>query len=204
MKDTGIPLDDSIISLFLNPRTKFLKPIHMDFKVVDYSNDNELYDITGFIDVKDLYLRKFRSYPQKTSYKLYEQVAKDLGLGYNSNIDDTDDKMTWINTGDKLVRFLNDTLKYTYKSDEAFLKHYIDYYYHLNYVDLEKELKRDIEKEMMDKLKDVEKKISEIKETNQLFCQKSGKTFYLGLRVYLFVITHAGKHHAANRCIFGL
>jgi hypothetical protein len=148
MKDTGIPLDDSRISLFLNPRTKFLKPIHMDFKVVDYSNDNDLYDITGFIDVKDLYLRKFRSYPQKTSYKLYEQVAKDLGLGYNSNIDDTDDKMTWINTGKKLYEFINGVTQYTYKSDETYLIQYIDFYYNLNYVDVEKEMKRDITKEL--------------------------------------------------------
>ena len=148
MKDTGIPLDDSGISLFLNPRTKFLKPIHMDFKIVDYSNDNDLYDITGVIDLKDLYLRKFKSYPQKTSYRLYEQVAKDLGLGYNSNIDETDDKMTWINTGSRLFEFINGVTKHTYKSDETYLIQYIDFYYNLNYVDVEKEMKRDITKEL--------------------------------------------------------
>ena len=113
MKDSGIPLDDSKISLFLNPRTKFLKPIHMDFKIVDFSDDNQVYDITGVVDVKELYLKKFQSYPQKTSYKLYEQVAKDLGLGYNSNIDDTDDKMNWINTGNRLYEFINGITKHT-------------------------------------------------------------------------------------------
>jgi hypothetical protein len=148
MKDEGMPLDDSRITLFLNPRTKLLKPIHLDFKIIDFSENNGIYQIEGVLDAKELYLKKFKSYTQVTSFELYKQISRDLGLGFNSNIDDTDDKMTWINTGDKLVRFLNDTLKYTYKSDEAFLKHYIDYYYHLNYVDLEKELKRDIEKEL--------------------------------------------------------
>jgi hypothetical protein len=148
MKDSGIPLDDSRISLFLNPRTKFLKPIHMDFKIVDFSDDNDIYDITGVIDIKDLYLRKFQSYPQKTSYKLYEQIAKDLGLGYNTNIDNTDDKMNWINTGNKLYEFINGVTKHTYKSDETYLIQYIDFYYNLNYVDVEKEMKRDITKEL--------------------------------------------------------
>ena len=148
MKDSGIPLDDSKISLFLNPRTKFLKPIHMDFKIVDFSDDNQVYDITGVVDVKELYLKKFQSYSQKTSYKLYEQIAKDLGLGYNSNIDDTDDKMNWINTGNRLYEFINGITKHTYKSDETYLIQYIDYYYSLNYVDVEKEMKRDITKEL--------------------------------------------------------
>jgi hypothetical protein len=148
MKDEGMPLDDSRISFFLNPRTKLLKPIHLDFKIIDFSENKGIYQIQGFLDVKDLYLKKFKSYPQLTSFGLYKQISKDLGLGFNSNIDDTDDKMTWINTGHKLFEFLNETVRYSYKSDETFLKHYIDFYYHLNYVDLEKELKRDIEKEL--------------------------------------------------------
>jgi hypothetical protein len=148
MKQSGIPLDDTKISLFLNPRTKFLKPIHMDFKIVDFSDDNDIYGITGVIDIKELYLRKFQSYSQKTSYKLYEQIAKDLGLGFNSNIDNTDDKMTWINTGNKLYEFINGVTQHTYKSDETYLIQYIDFYYNLNYVDVEKEMKRDITKEL--------------------------------------------------------
>ena len=148
MKDEGMPLDDSRISFFLNPRTKLLKPIHLDFKIIDFSENKGIYQIQGFLDVKDLYLKKFKSYPQLTSFGIYKQISKDLGLGFNSNIDDTDDKMTWINTGHKLFEFLNETVRYSYKSDETFLKHYIDFYYHLNYVDLEKELKRDIEKEL--------------------------------------------------------
>jgi hypothetical protein len=102
MKDEGMPLDDSRISFFLNPRTKLLKPIHLDFKIIDFSENKGIYQIQGFLDVKDLYLKKFKSYPKLTSFGLYKQISKDLGLGFNSNIDDTDDKMTWINTGHKL------------------------------------------------------------------------------------------------------
>lgn len=148
MKDQGIPLDDSRIAVFLNPRTKLLKAIHLDFKIIDFQESNGTYEIEGLLDLKDLYLKKFKSYSKKTSYELYEQIAKDLGLGYNSNLDNTDDKMTWINTGKKLFQFMNECIKYTYKSDETFLTQYIDFYYHLNYVDLEKEMKRDIEKEL--------------------------------------------------------
>jgi hypothetical protein len=148
MKDKGMPLDDTKLTIFLNPRTKFLKSIHMDFKISDFSDDNDIYDITGVIDVKELYLRSFKSYSQKSSYKLYEQIAKDCGLGFNSNIDDTNDQMTWINTGNRLFEFINGCVEHSYKSDETYLAQYIDFYYNLNYVDLEKEMKRDIKKEL--------------------------------------------------------
>jgi len=148
MKDRGTPLDDSLISLFINPRTKFLKPIHMDFKIAEFSNDNDIYDITGVINVKELFLRKFQSYSKKSSFKLYQQIAKDLGLGFNSNIDDTDDQMVWINTGNKLYEFINGVTPHTYKSDETYLIQYIDFYYCLNFVDVEKEMKRDIQQEL--------------------------------------------------------
>jgi hypothetical protein len=148
MKSDGMPLDDSKISLFLNPRTKFLKPVHLDFKIIEFSENREIYDITGVIDVNELYLKRFQSYQKLTSYELYSKVAQEIGLGYNSNLDNTDDRMTWINPGDRLINFLNNSQQITYKSDDTFISYYIDFYYCVNYVDVEKEIRRDISKEL--------------------------------------------------------
>jgi hypothetical protein len=144
----GMPLDDSTISIFLNPRTKFLKPIHMDFKIVDFDKNGTNYEIFGVIDINDLYLRKFQSYKDMTSFELYQKVAKECGLGFNTNIDNTNDKMTWINTGRRVYEFINDSIESSYKSDETFLTQYIDYYYNLNMIDIEKEYRRDVSKDI--------------------------------------------------------
>jgi len=148
MKNQGTPLDDSILTVYINPRTKNLKPIHMDFKIVSFSELSGLYKITGVVDVSPLYIKGYKSYSKKTSFGLFKDVCNELGLGFNSNIDDTDDKMTWINTGDRLITFLNTVLQNVYKSDETFLYAYMDFMYAFNYVDIEKELKRDIKEEL--------------------------------------------------------
>ena len=148
MKDKGFPLDDSKISIFINPRSKQLKPIHMDFKIIKFSVYNGVYNMTGVIDVNGLYITVFKSYPNMTSFDTLKTISKDIGLGFNTNIDDTDDRMTWINTGSEIVDFIDDIIDHSYKSDETYLLQYIDFYYNLTYVDVEKELSRDIKEEL--------------------------------------------------------
>ena len=148
LKGNATPLDDSIISIYINPRSENLKPIHMDMKIASFSENQGSYRITAVIDVAPLYVKRFASYPKKTSFDLYKEVCENLGLGFNSNLDDTDDEMTWINTGERLITFLNSIIESTYKSDETFLYAYMDFRYAFNFVDIEKELKRDIKKEL--------------------------------------------------------
>ena len=148
MKDEGFPLDDTRVSLFLNPRSQVLKPIHLDFKIVNFSVSGSSYTITGLINVPNLYIKNYKSISKKTSFAALQEIAKDCQLGFNSNIDDTNDMMTWINTGDRNMEFIENITDVSYKSDETFLISYIDYYYNLNYVDLEKELNRDLRQEL--------------------------------------------------------
>lgn len=148
MKDEGFPLDDTRVSLFLNPRSQVLKPIHLDFKIVNFSVSGNSYTITGLINVPNLYIKNYKSISKKTSFGALQEIAKDCRLGFNSNIDDTNDMMTWINTGDRNLEFIENISEVSYKSDETFLISYIDYYYNLNYVDLEKELNRDLRQEL--------------------------------------------------------
>jgi predicted chitinase len=148
MKDQGFPLDDTKISVFLNPRTTQLKPIHMDFKIVNFQVDEPVYSITGVLDVNKLYVKQFKSYSNMSSYQALTQIARESGLGFNSNVNDTNDIMTWINPGQKVYEFLNRIVDSSYLSDESFILGYVDYYYNYNFVDLEKELSRDLKQEL--------------------------------------------------------
>ena len=148
LKDKGFPLDDSKISIFINPRTQQLKPIHMDFKIVKFNVNGSTYTMSGLIDVDKLYVKSFKSLASMTSFDALKSLAQEAGLGFNTNIDNTDDKMTWINTGQRTIDFIDSIVENSYKSDETYLLAYIDLLYNLTYVDLEKELNRDVKQEL--------------------------------------------------------
>jgi len=142
------PRDDTKFDLFINSRSPNLKSIHLKMKIEDYAKlQNKTYQFFGTLDVSHLYRMKFKVY-RGTSFKILREVCKELGLGFNSNIDDTKDDMPWRNIGDKQFKFIQEVVKHSYISDTSFMAGYIDYYYCFNYVDVEKEMTRDISKDV--------------------------------------------------------
>lgn len=148
MKDRGFPLDDSILTIFINSRTEQLKAIHLDFKIIKFSAQGRTYTMTASLDANLLYIKKFKSYSNKSSFDTLKEIADEIGLGFNSNIDDTNDSMIWINPGQKTTDFIEEVTTNSYKSDETYLTSYIDFFYNLNYVDVGKELARDVSEEL--------------------------------------------------------
>ena len=149
-KDNGFPVDDTTISIFIYSRSKRLRSINMDFKISNFRDlgQNE-FTIMGIANIPEIFLRKFKSYSKKTSFEALKDLAKECELGFCSNIANTKDKMTWINTGFPNYQFIDSVVKNSYLSDDAFLNCYIDFYYNLCYVDVEKELTRNNELDKM-------------------------------------------------------
>ena len=143
-KEDGFPTDDAIISIFIYSRSKRLRSINMDFKVSNFRDlGTGQYMITGVANIPEIFLRKYESFSSQTSFQALQNLANECELGFCSNISDTSDKMTWINTGFPNYQFIGSIVKNSYLSDEAFLNCYIDFYYNLCYVDIEKELNRE-------------------------------------------------------------
>lgn len=144
MKKEGMALDDTKFELFLNSGTQNLKSIHLKFKLLSIiENKNGSYTATGTLDLPDFYKIRFKSY-KGTSFEVLRQISNELQLGYNSNINNTSDEMNWINNGKLFKDFTDDIIQHSYISDTSYVLGYIDYYYCLNYVDIEKEWLRDI------------------------------------------------------------
>ena len=148
MKDKAAPLDDTKIKIFFNPRSNQLKEILMQFKITSFSVNNATYTIEGIIDVNLLHVIQYKSYPKMTSHKVLQSIAREAGLGFNTNIDDTNDAMTWLNPGLYVHDFMDQVVESSYKSDTSFIACYIDYYYNFNIVDLAKELERNIDNQL--------------------------------------------------------
>lgn len=149
-KDNGFPVDDTIISIFIFSRSKRLRSINMDFKISNFKDLglNE-FTISGIVDLPQVYLRKFKSYSKKTSFEALQDLAKECEMGFCTNISNSNDRMTWINTGFPNYQFIDNIVKNSYLSDSSFLNCYIDFYYNLCYVDIEKELNRNNELDKM-------------------------------------------------------
>ena len=142
IKNIGMPQDDTKFEFFLNSRSPNIKSIHLKFKIEDFTTLSKgQYSIYGTLDISGLYRIKYQPYTG-TSYEVLREIAKELKLGFNSNITNTDDKMIWRNVGDKQYQFIEKIIKHSYISDKSFMVGFIDYYYCFNYVDVDKELKR--------------------------------------------------------------
>jgi len=148
MKKEGFPLDNTKFEIFINSGSSNLKFVHLRFKLENFQNNKRgSYTITGTLDLKDFYKPSYKSY-NGTSFEVLRTISKELELGFNSNINNTTDSQKWTNTGKLPKDFINDIVSHSYISDESFLMGYIDFNYCFNYVDLEKEWRRDITKDV--------------------------------------------------------
>jgi predicted chitinase len=137
-------LNDTKFEIFLNSGSDILKSIHLKFKLeIQQDNKKGSVTITGIIDLKDFYKIGYKSY-NGTSFEVLRKLSSELELGFNSNISNTNDTMRWRRNGTLTKDFIIDIVKHSYISDESFMIGYIDYYWCFNYVDIEKEWKRDI------------------------------------------------------------
>ena len=144
LKKVGFPGSDSTFDVFMNSGSKVLKSIHLRMKIDNFQeNANKSYTMTGTLDLRDFYKVNYKSWTG-TSFEVLREMSSELNLGYNSNIDQTTDSMKWINTGMTWREFIGDVVSHSYISDDAFTLAYVDFYYCLNYVDLEKEWSRDV------------------------------------------------------------
>lgn len=144
-KKSGMPGDDTKISLFVNSRSKYLKSIRMDFKILNFKEiGGAKYRVEAILDLPGIFLRKYQSFGSKTSFDALQQIAKDCGLGFVTNMNNTNDLQNWVNTGLTNREFIEKITEKSYVSDTSYQVCYVDYYYNLVYLDLSNEFKRDV------------------------------------------------------------
>ena len=142
------PMDNSKFDLFLTSGSKNLKSIHLRFKITKHQElPSRKHKFNGTLDIDNFYRISFKSY-NGTSFESLRNISKELGLGFNSNIKNTNDSMKWKNVGKKYHDFMYDIIEHSYISDSSYMLGYIDYYWCFNYVDIEKEWTRDIKRDV--------------------------------------------------------
>jgi hypothetical protein len=135
-KTLYIPLDDDIVSLYLKPHNEKYKPIYIQFTPLTVSEDEGYLTFTCTPKISALYTEVCKSYKDLTSYDVFDKMSVELKLGFATNIDATNDKMTWINPFESNLNFMRDCINHSYKDDKSFFEFFVDFYYNLNFIEL--------------------------------------------------------------------
>ena len=142
------PILQPEIEVFINSNSTALKPIHMKFILISNTmKKNGSILLYGSLDIKDFYKSSYKSY-KMTTFEALKEFASDMKLGFNSNIETTNDLQVWSRKGGTGSDFLKEIFQHAYINDDTFVIAYIDWYYCLNYVDIQKEYDRDNSKDV--------------------------------------------------------
>jgi hypothetical protein len=141
------PKDGDIIQVYIRSAGKetTFKPIRIDFTVEDIkplggggSTDTaSQLMVEGRMHIPNLFTEKVE-FQIGNSWDALLNIAEGLRLGYASNVDSTDDEQTWTNPYDTSMKFIQDIVANAYFNDESFFTAYIDPYYYLTLVDVNK------------------------------------------------------------------
>jgi hypothetical protein len=181
------PADGDIVMLYIRSKDETLyKPIRMDFDITEVSSDagtSEAYSggggddpggggasaaitmtITGVLRLPGLYAETCKTYPEANSYDFFITLADELQLGFASNENSTDDLMKRLCPFDTKFKLMSDAIDSAYKDDNSFFTAYIDPYYYLTLVNVNKQITFDekIEDTLMSFIQDpsIDRKVS--------------------------------------------
>ena len=148
-KSHAMPKDGDIINLFIRAKNDTFKPIRNDYIITSVDSSPGGADGFGstFVLRGELFIPRmkdevFRSF-NGSSWQALFNTAKELGLGFASNEDATQDEQVWICAGDSLETFMQDTALRVWKDENSFFKIFIDVYYHLNFINVNNQISMD-------------------------------------------------------------
>lgn len=151
--NSELPKDGDIISVFIQTGNDVLKPIRNDYVITSVfggegTSNMSAKSITLYGELFIPYLKsaKLSHSFVGTSYECLQDIAKKLGLGFASNETGTDDKQIWFNGTQKFNKYIETVVTHAWKDDNSFFSCWIDVFYNLNFVNVNKMLLRPEEK----------------------------------------------------------
>ena len=143
-----MPKDGDIISIAIRNKTNLLKSLRNDYVITGVVSNNNPTTIIGPITmtffgilfIPYLSTAKYNISHEGTSFEAMKELAKKIGLGFATNEDNTDDKQIWISGNSTLMDYINKTIQRSWRDESSFYDIWIDIYYNLNFVNLNKQL----------------------------------------------------------------
>jgi hypothetical protein len=143
-----MPKDGDIISVMIRSKNNILKNIRNDYVITSvYVAPN----LTGFKNAVEmtfygeLFIPGLKSQKNDFSFKgtsleAAKDFAQKFGLGFASNEDNTNDKQIWLKANISGDIYINNIIERAWRDKKSFYNCWIDLYYNLNFVNLDKQL----------------------------------------------------------------
>ena len=138
----NFPLDGDVVSVYLRPPDKDnQRPIRMDFDIMTVSSSpvQQTYTFSCILKVPGMFGEVCRSFGNGTTFDHLSSVAADLGLGFASNESGTSDSMRRLCAYESYETFIQNTVRSAYKDDDSFFTWYVDPFYYLCLVNVNKQ-----------------------------------------------------------------
>lgn len=143
-----MPKDGDIISIAIRNKSDSLKIIRNDYVITSVVSGNNTTAVAGpttlsffgklFIPFGDT--EKINLSNEGTSFETIKKIAKGIGLGFATNESNTDDKQIWLSGYARTNEFIVNTVDRAWKDETSFYDAWIDIYYNLNFVNINKQL----------------------------------------------------------------
>lgn len=139
-----LPIDD-LACIFIRSDNTDFSSIRQDFKITSFTKITEdVYSVESILHIPNLFNDEIYGH-KGTSFSCLKEIANILGLGFASNIQDTNDSMYHICANDNFKEFItNEISSYIYKDDRSFFICFIDQWYYLNLVEVNCLMKKEI------------------------------------------------------------
>lgn len=143
-----MPKDGDIISVAIVNKADMLKPVRNDYVITGVVVSETATQFVGpttmtffgalFIPWISSSIFNFSF--EGTTFDAMKKLAEQLGLGFATNEDNTDDKQVWLSGYTTTAEYIQRTMERAWKDDNSFYKVWIDIYYNLNFVNVNKQL----------------------------------------------------------------
>ena len=145
--------DGDIISVFIRTTTDIITPLRCDFiinscKIYGYEINAQGSQgsiiLRGELFIPGIHSSRDNLYIAGNSKSALKEIAKKLGIGFAFNDEEeTNDKQLWFSYKEKVEDFINNITKHIWKDEQRFFKVWIDLYYNLNFINVNKCLMSD-------------------------------------------------------------
>jgi hypothetical protein len=140
------PRDGDVVTVYINSKNQdTYKSIHMDFDITSVSSPSQglpnalrTYSIQGICKIPGLFTEECKSLSTGTSLDHIEEISTGLKIGLATNLDATVDAQPRIQPYTTTLDFIKNITNYSYVGEEAFQTFYIDQYYYLNFIEMNK------------------------------------------------------------------
>lgn len=144
--DKEMPKDGDFISVAIRNKSDDLNPIRNDYVITGVTVSRRRSagtvptTVTFFGELFVPGLRgKYTEAFKGTSMDVLKIIAERLQLGFNTNDENTDDLQLWYLI-DSYDKFIEDTVLKAWRNENSFYDVWIDVYYNLNFVNVQKQL----------------------------------------------------------------